>query len=143
MTICPPKIAARLDAYARGVNAFIAQHPDSLPPEFALLHYEPQSVDRGGFAFRIGMMMIETCSIPASTSSLRASRSRKDYRTQAGLANLVSSWIVAGPPAHRGSRSTGASPPLPPPVNEDDEDDDPYPDASCSPRTNDEYRGVY
>jgi penicillin amidase len=33
---------ARMDAYARGVNLFIAQHQDSLPPEFRLLHYKPQ-----------------------------------------------------------------------------------------------------
>ena len=33
---------ARLDDYARGVNLFIAQHPDSLPAEFKLLHYRPQ-----------------------------------------------------------------------------------------------------
>jgi penicillin amidase len=33
---------ARLDAYARGVNLFIAQHQDSLPPEFKLLGYKPQ-----------------------------------------------------------------------------------------------------
>jgi penicillin amidase len=31
----------RLDNYARGVNLFIAQHQDSLPAEFKLLHYRP------------------------------------------------------------------------------------------------------
>jgi len=33
---------ARLDAYARGVNLFIAQHPGSLPAEFKLLLYRPK-----------------------------------------------------------------------------------------------------
>ena len=30
----PPDERLRMDAYAQGVNLFIAQHPDSLPPEF-------------------------------------------------------------------------------------------------------------
>ncbi|HUN89487.1 MAG TPA: penicillin acylase family protein, partial [Terriglobales bacterium] len=30
------------EAYARGVNAYVASHKDSLPPEFRLLHYEPK-----------------------------------------------------------------------------------------------------
>ena len=33
---------ARLDEYARGVNLFIAQHSDSLPPEFKVLFYLPR-----------------------------------------------------------------------------------------------------
>ena len=31
-----------LAAYARGVNYFIETHRDSLPPEFAILHYDPR-----------------------------------------------------------------------------------------------------
>jgi len=31
-----------LDAYSRGVNAFIEQHQNNLPIEFTLLHYKPQ-----------------------------------------------------------------------------------------------------
>ncbi len=30
------------EAYARGVNAYIESHQDSLPPEFKLLHYQPK-----------------------------------------------------------------------------------------------------
>jgi penicillin amidase len=37
-----PTERAPLDDYARGVNQFIAQHQDSLPAEFRLLHYRPQ-----------------------------------------------------------------------------------------------------
>ena len=48
----------RLDDYARGVNLFIAQHQDSLPPEFKLLHYRPQPWS-GQDSLSIGMMMIE------------------------------------------------------------------------------------
>jgi len=38
----PPADRVRLDAYARGVNLFIAQHQATLPPEFKLLGYRPQ-----------------------------------------------------------------------------------------------------
>jgi penicillin amidase len=38
----PAEDRARLDDYARGVNLFIAQHQETLPPEFKLLRYRPQ-----------------------------------------------------------------------------------------------------
>jgi len=37
----PPAERALFEAYAQGVNAFIAQHADDLPVEFGLLGYEP------------------------------------------------------------------------------------------------------
>ena len=37
-----PADRGRIDAYARGVNLFIAQHQATLPPEFKLLGYRPQ-----------------------------------------------------------------------------------------------------
>ena len=33
---------ALMEAYARGVNAFIEQHQNTLPLEFSLLKYKPQ-----------------------------------------------------------------------------------------------------
>ena len=33
---------ARLESYARGVNLYIAQNQNSLPPEFRFLHYKPK-----------------------------------------------------------------------------------------------------
>ncbi len=50
---------ARLDAYARGVNLYILQHQDTLPPEFALLHYRPKPWT-GVNSVSVGMMMVET-----------------------------------------------------------------------------------
>jgi penicillin amidase len=47
---------ARLDDYARGVNLFIAQHQDSLPAEFKLLHYRPQPWS-GVDSISIGLML--------------------------------------------------------------------------------------
>ena len=49
---------ARLDDYARGVNLFIAQHPDSLPAEFKLLHYRPQPWS-GVDSLSIGILMVQ------------------------------------------------------------------------------------
>ncbi|HUB29299.1 MAG TPA: penicillin acylase family protein [Terracidiphilus sp.] len=52
-----PASRAQLDAYARGVNLFIAQHPDSLPPEFAILRYKPQPwAGADSLAIGAGMM---------------------------------------------------------------------------------------
>lgn len=53
-----PEDRARLEAYARGVNVYIAQHQDSLPPEFRLLHYKPQPWS-GVDSISIGMMMVD------------------------------------------------------------------------------------
>ncbi|MGA7245841.1 MAG: penicillin acylase family protein [Terracidiphilus sp.] len=54
----PPEERARYEAYARGVNLYIAQHQDSLPPEFRLLHYKPQPWT-GADSVSIGMMMVD------------------------------------------------------------------------------------
>jgi penicillin amidase len=53
-----PADRARLDDYARGVNLFIAQHQDSLPPEFRLLGYRPQPWS-GEDSLSIGLMMVQ------------------------------------------------------------------------------------
>jgi penicillin amidase len=53
-----PEDRARLETYARGVNLYIAQHQDSLPPEFRLLHYKPQPWS-GVDSISIGMMMVD------------------------------------------------------------------------------------
>lgn len=53
-----PEDRARYDAYARGVNLFIATHRDSLPPEFRLLHYTPQPWT-GADSMSIGTMMVD------------------------------------------------------------------------------------
>jgi len=41
VTMLPPSQLQPLEAYARGVNAFITTHGDTLPVEFHLLHYQP------------------------------------------------------------------------------------------------------
>ncbi len=49
---------ARMEAYARGVNAFITANPNSLPPEFTILHYQPKPWT-GGDCLLVGMMLAE------------------------------------------------------------------------------------
>ena len=48
----------RLDDYARGVNAYIAQHEDDLPEEFRLLMYKPKPWT-GADSISVGTMMID------------------------------------------------------------------------------------
>ncbi len=55
----PADERSRMDAYARGVNAFIDTHQDTLPPEFRLLHYKPQPWT-GADSLSIGMSMVQT-----------------------------------------------------------------------------------
>lgn len=54
----PADDRARFDAYARGINIYIAQHQDSLAPEFRLLHYRPKPWS-GVDSVSIGMMMVD------------------------------------------------------------------------------------
>ena len=54
----PADERARYEAYARGVNLYIAQHQNSLPPEIHLLHYKPQPWS-GVDSISIGMMMVD------------------------------------------------------------------------------------
>ncbi len=55
----PADERARLEDYARGVNLFIAQHQNSLPPEFRLLFYKPQPWS-GTDSISVGLMMVQT-----------------------------------------------------------------------------------
>jgi penicillin amidase len=65
-----PADRARLDDYARGVNLFIAQHQDTLPPEFKLLGYRPQPWS-GVDSVSVGLMLVETLDTHARTKLYR------------------------------------------------------------------------
>jgi len=54
-----PQDRAPIDAYARGVNLFMTQHADSLPPEFRLLRYTPKPWT-GVDTISVGLMMVQT-----------------------------------------------------------------------------------
>jgi penicillin G amidase len=55
----PLEERAYLDDYARGVNLFIEQHGNALPPEFKLLHYAPKPWT-GADSLAVGLMMVQT-----------------------------------------------------------------------------------
>jgi penicillin amidase len=55
----PSADRGRLDAYARGVNLYIDQHQDSLPPEFKLLFYHPRPWT-GEDAISVGLSMVQS-----------------------------------------------------------------------------------
>ncbi|HEX4287241.1 MAG TPA: penicillin acylase family protein [Terracidiphilus sp.] len=120
-TSLPADERARLDAYASGVNLFIDQHADSLPPEFALLHYKPRPWT-GTDSLSVGMMMIETLD---SRFDVKLSRERVAQKLQNPklLANLypVGSWRDH-PPTGQIIDWTKPRPALPP-VSDDDDDD--------------------
>ena len=50
MPALSPEMRAVLDAYAAGVNAFLATRHGALPPEYYLLDAQPGAVAAGGFA---------------------------------------------------------------------------------------------
>jgi penicillin amidase len=114
---------ARLDAYARGVNLFIAQHPDSMPPEFALLHYKPKPWT-GIDSLSVGMMMIETLDSRFTTKLAREKITRRLHNPKL-VANLypVGSWRDHPPTGQIVDLEQPNSIPAAPQGDDDDEDE--------------------
>src|ERR1035437_1998464 len=118
----PADDRARLDAYARGVNLFIVQHPDALPPEFKLLHYRPEPWS-GVDSVSIGMMMVQMLDThwDVKLSRERIAAKLNNPKLEADL-YPVGSWRDHPP---TGLVVDWSQPhPEPPPANNDDEDDD-------------------
>ena len=121
---------ARLDDYARGVNLFIAQHQDSLPPEFKLLFYRPQPWS-GVDSVSIGLMMVEMLD-----THWYAKLAREKIAAKLNNPKLESDLYPVG--SWRDHPPTGAvidwSQPHPaPPGTKDDGDDDDSSNASAAP----------
>jgi penicillin amidase len=55
----PADQRSRFEAYARGVNLYIAEHGDDLPAEFRLLGYKPKPWT-GADSISVGLMMVQT-----------------------------------------------------------------------------------
>ena len=87
-----PADRARLDDYARGVNLFIAQHQDTLPPEFKLLGYRPPPWS-GVDSVSIGLTMVQMLDTHWETKLSRELISAKlnDPKLEADL-YPVGSW---------------------------------------------------
>lgn len=61
VTLLDADSRSAMEAYARGVNQFIAQHRKSLPVEFSLLHYQPEPW-KSSDSLIIGAYMYQTLS---------------------------------------------------------------------------------
>lgn len=115
-----PDDRARLEAYARGVNIYIAQHEDSLPPEFRLLHYRPKAWS-GADSISIGMMMVDMLDTHWYSKLARGRIAAKlnNAKLEADL-YPVGSWRDHPPTGELLSPSQ----PAPQPAKSDDDDDE-------------------
>jgi len=113
---------ARLEAYARGVNLYIAQQGDALPPEFKLLHYKPQPWT-GVDSVSIGLMMVDMLDThwPTKLGRERVSTRLHDEKLESEL-YPVGSWRDHPPTGIRLDLSQPHSEP-PSSTDEDEEDD--------------------
>ncbi len=116
-----PADRARLNAYARGVNLFIDQHRDALPPEFRLLHYMPKPWS-GVDSLAVGTMMIETLDSrwDEKLGRERVARKLNNRRLEADL-YPVGSWRDRPP---TGEKIDLSEPQPAAPRGDDDDDDD-------------------
>jgi len=113
----------RLDDYARGVNAFIDQHQDTLPAEFKLLMYRPHPWS-GPDSISIGLMMVETLDTHWNVKLAREEIAA-DLHNPKLEADLypVGSWRDHPP---TGVQIDLSQPhPVPPPTEDTDEEDEP------------------
>jgi penicillin amidase len=114
----------RLDDYARGVNLFIAQHQDSLPAEFRLLHYRPQPW-AGADSISIGAaMMAQTLDDHWDVKLAREEVAAKLHnpKLEADL-YPVGSWRDHPPTGTVVDLSQPHLEPPAPPTSDDDDDD--------------------
>ena len=111
----------RLDDYARGVNAFIAQHQDTLPVEFRILMYKPKPWS-GADSMSVGMMMVDMLDTHWDVKLAREkiAAKLKNPKLEADL-YPVGSWRDR-PPTGEVIDLTQPRP-APPPVTDDEDDD--------------------
>ena len=122
----PAADRARLDDYARGVNFFIAQHGDSLPVEFKLLHYKPQPWS-GVDSVSVGLMMVQMLDTHWPTKL-----AREEIAAKLGNPNLEADLYPVG--SWRDRPPTGVdvdlTKPQPAPAKTDDDDDEDEPSTA-------------
>ncbi|MGB7985471.1 MAG: penicillin acylase family protein, partial [Terracidiphilus sp.] len=121
----PPADRARFEAYARGVNLYIAQHGDALPPEFRLLGYRPKPWS-GVDSISIGVMMAQMLDTHWDSKLMREYVAAKlDHLNNPKLEQdlyPVGSWRDHPP---TGVRVDLTQPqPAPPPADDDEDEDD-------------------
>ena len=127
LTLLDEESRGALDAYSRGVNAFIEQHQSNLPIEFTLLHYKPQPW-KAADCLVIAGYMYQTLS---NTWESELSRSKVIARVGSDRAKDLYSpeaamdHFVVGDPnaADGGAQQSGRNP------DDEDDDDDMVPDT--------------
>jgi penicillin amidase len=116
----------RLDAYARGVNLFIAQAESSntLPVEFRLLMYQPRPWS-GVDSVSVGLAMVQELDTHAETklSRARVSARLNDPKLETDL-YPVGSWRDRPPTGIKVDLSEPQPQPPPTKKNDDEDDDD-------------------
>jgi acyl-homoserine lactone acylase PvdQ len=117
----PAEERVRFDDYARGVNLFIAQHQDSLPPEFRLLFYKPQPWS-GADSISVGLMMVQTLDThwDVKLGRERVSADLHNAKIESDL-YPVGSWRDHPPTGIQVDLSQPQ--PIPPPVSDDEDDE--------------------
>lgn len=122
-----PQDRGRLDDYARGVNAFIAQSEESgdLPVEFKLLHYRPAPWT-GVDSISVGLMMVQTLDThwPTKLSRARIIAKLKNPKLIADL-YPVGSWRDRPPTGTILDLSQPHAEPAAPASDDDDDEDEP------------------
>jgi penicillin amidase len=115
-----PDDRRRMDDYARGVNLFIAQHSDSLPPEFKLLGYRPQpwtSVDSLSIGLTIVQMLDSHWDTKLARETVAAKLNNPELESDL---YPVGSWRDHPP---TGLLTSPVHPAKPAPAGDDDDDD--------------------
>jgi penicillin amidase len=129
----PAADRVRLDDYARGVNLFIAQHSDALPPEFGLLHYRPQPWS-GADSVSVGLGMVQLLDTHWDVKLARERISAKLHnpKLEADL-YPVGSWRDHPPTGIKLDLSQPHPEPVPKKDDDDDDDDDDRTQAGVAP----------
>jgi penicillin amidase len=104
-----PELRPVMDAYARGVNEFIAQHEGRLPVEFSLLHYKPRPW-RPSDSLAIAAYMYQTLTSTWQselnrarvTTLVGANRAKELYSQDSRLDH----YVVGGPPEKDGPKNS-------------------------------------
>jgi len=119
----PPDQKARFEAYARGINLYIAQHGDSLPAEFRLLGYKPRPWT-GPDSISVGLMMVQTLDTHWEDKLAREAIAAKlnNSKLEADL-YPVGSWRDHPPTGEKIDMSRPQPAPAKHASDDDDEDD--------------------
>jgi penicillin amidase len=128
----PAADRTRLDDYARGVNLFIEQHQDALPPEFKLLAYRPQPWS-GVDSVSVGLMMVQMLDThwPTKLSRELIAAKLHNSKLEADL-YPVGSWRDH-PPTGVAVDLSQPQPAPAPSKDSDDEDDNESSTANAAP----------